>query len=134
MSRIELHDSLQDALIKIVEGNPGALNACLELYTQTPAIDPDAALAGLSGIMILDTWGIYGPRIWLFYKDVCGCDCKKVLACIRAVQLGLLPETTLQHAIDNDGEGIDHDAVLKMVQERLSAFGQNKQGEKNVKT
>lgn len=125
MSRIELADSTMSMILKMVEGNPGATTACLDLMSKSPAIDPDSAMGEFSTILMLDTYEIYGPRIWMFYSDVCGRDCKKVIALIRAVQLGLMSLQTLQHAIDNRGDGIDHNSVLAMVQEQLPNFGKN---------
>jgi len=63
MATIALTDSPQDVFWKLSKGNPGALTVLLEI-TQ---IEPP-----LSFIQTLrfDDLGIYGPRIWMLYKDI----------------------------------------------------------------
>lgn len=42
---------------------------------------------------------------------------------LRAVQLGITPEAVLKNAIENRGDGLDIEAALKAVSERLPRFG-----------
>jgi len=120
--RIQLEDTPISAMIKMVEGNPGAIRVCAELFEQSSKIDPDAALEGMVPIFTLDTHGIYGSRIWMLYKDVCKGNLTKVIAVLRAVQLGLISERTLLHAIDNYGEGLDINDAHRRVKEKLPKF------------
>ena len=124
MTKLDLNDSIEDIIIKMSEGNPGAISVCMMLYTKGGAIDPDALFGGLGGVLSLDSLGIYGSKIWMLFKDVCKQDLVKTSAMLRAWQLGFVPKATLLHAIDNYGAGIDTDALLAQVQERLPAFGQ----------
>ena len=130
--RIELTDSLMDISTKLTEGNPGAINVLLQIIHKGSQIDPDDIMsnvgAGGLGVMLsLDTYAIYGSRIWMLYKDVCGQDITEMIAALRAVQLGIIPEYELQHAIDNYGEGLTEN-LLEKVQKRLPAFGKTKNG------
>ena len=123
MERIKLTDNAQTAIAKLSEGNPGALSVCIAIFNQGATIDPDAgALGGFGPLLSLDTMGIYGPRIWMLYKDVCAEDLRVMLALMRARQLGLLAASGLLHGIDNRGAGIDIDAVVARVEERLPDF------------
>ena len=124
MTKLDLNDSVEDIIIKISEGNPRAISVCMMMYTKGGAIDPDALFGGLGGVLSLDSLGIYGSKIWMLFKDVCKQDLVKTSAMLRAWQLGFVPKATLLHAIDNYGAGIDTDALLAQVQERLPAFGQ----------
>jgi len=124
MTKLDLNDSIEDIMIKMSEGNPGALSVCVQLVTKGGGIDPDDWLGGLGGVLSLDSIGIYGSKIWMLFKDVCKQDLVKTSAMLRAWQLGFVPKDTLLHAIDNYGAGIDTDALLAQVQERLPAFGQ----------
>ena len=124
MTKLDLNDSIEDIIIKMSEGNPGAISVCMMLYTRGGAIDPDDWLGGSGGVLSLDSIGIYGSKIWMLFKDVCKQDLVKTVAMLRAWQLGFVPKDTLLHAIDNYGAGIDTDALLAQVQERLPAFGQ----------
>lgn len=121
-TRIEGSDSTQDIMFKMSEGNPGALTVCLEIMKYGERIDPDNAIGALGTLLSIDTANIYGPRIWMLYKDVCRENLSATIAIIRAYQLGLITRSVLDHAIDNSGDGIDVDIVSQQVKERLPAF------------
>lgn len=123
--RIKLTDTLIGASVKLGEGNPGAISVIMQLIKNGSIIDPDAAFGELAHLLSLDTFGIYGPRIWMLYKDVCGEDLVNTIAVLRAVQLGKLSENVMNHAIDNYGEGIDTKSILEIVQTELPKFGKN---------
>jgi hypothetical protein len=115
-------------------GNPGAVAVCCELIKDGGKIDPDDLFAGFGSILILDTLGIYESRIWMLYKDVCGEDLTKLIAVLRAWQLGQLVETTedkINQAVDNHGEGLDVEAVLEAVKVRLPRFGEDSGAKEN---
>lgn len=65
MGRIILSDTIVDATIKMADGNPGAVTVMAELLKMQD---------GFIALAHLDDAGIYGPNIWLAYKDVCGSD------------------------------------------------------------
>lgn len=121
-ARIELTDTPLSAIAKLCDGNPGALTVCCELFKQGAEIDPNAFGGGLSALLSLDSYGIYGPDIWMLFKDVCGQSIPHTIGMLRAVQLGILPESTLKHAIQNRGNGLDVAATFKAVCERLPDF------------
>lgn len=121
-TRIELTDSTISATDKLSESNPGAMKVCLTLLKEGGEIDPDNLLGGLGCLLSLDSHEIYGASIWMLYKDVCGEDIVKVVALLRAVQLGILEEDKLIHAIGNYGKGIDVDNLYTLVKERLPTF------------
>ena len=120
-----MHDSLIDVATKMGEGNPGALTVICQIINNGARIDPDSALGGLGAVLSLDTHGIYGSRIWMLYKDVCGGNLPLMLAALRAVQLGYVPENVLNHAIDNRGAGLDLGEIKTRVAERLPGFSFN---------
>lgn len=122
--RIKLEMNGKDMLVAMAGGNPGALTVCLKTMQNESQIDPDSFLGGIGAILSMDTLGIYEHRIWMLYKDVCGQDLIKMLGILRANQLGFLSASILNSAIDNRGDGVDVDDMLKKVQERLPRFGQ----------
>lgn len=127
-TRVKLDMNTQDLLIAMGDGNPGALTACVELLKHGAHIDPDSALGGFNPLLHLDFLGIYEERIYMLWNDVCDRDIGKMIAVLRANQLGGLAgviKETIDHAIDNRGEGIDLDAVLVAVKERLPNFNQD---------
>ena len=127
MIRLVLEDTPFDVLQKMTEGNPGALNVCMDIMEKGNQIDPDSALGGLRALLTLDACQIYAARIWMLYKDVCGEELVKIIAILRAYQLGLLDLGKLNHAIDNNGDGIDVDEIEQQVKARLSAFGKEEE-------
>jgi hypothetical protein len=122
-SRIkDLNVTPKDIMITLADGNPGAIRVCCELVMRTSHIDPASALGAVGALLLLDTFHIYGPRIWMLYKDVCGEDIAKVIGLLRAVQLGLLPQSKLNHAIDSYGDGVVVDECMTKVKEQLPNF------------
>ena len=119
---IDLNCSLIDIAIKLVGGNPGAIRVCCEIISKAEQIDPDSALGPLGALLSFDSYHIYDERIWMLFKDVCGENVVKVIALLRAVQLGLLSESTLNHAIDNFGEGLNVSEYITKVKKQLPNF------------
>ncbi len=120
--RITLQDTGLSACMKMAEGNPGAISVLAQMIRVGGDIDPDSFMGGMGALLGLDTHGIYGSRIWMLYKDVCGQDLRIMLALLRSCQLGFLSELNLSKAIDNYGEGIDIPALVAKVEERLPKF------------
>jgi hypothetical protein len=122
MSKIQLNDTGLSATMKMSEGNPGAISVCAMMLKQGGEIDPDDFAGGFGNLLSMDTLGIYGSRIWMLYKDVCGEDLRVTCAILRANQLGFLSTSALEYAIDNCGEGIDVPTLVALVEKRLPAF------------
>jgi hypothetical protein len=126
--RIKFYDTMESVLLKMSEGNPGAITVLTRLLKESEDIDPQDMLGGLGKILYLDTLQIYGSRIWVLYKDVCGENLSKMVAVLRSVQLGDLSEKTIHHAIDNRGEGVDTDKIMKAVKASLEKFDRKEEG------
>lgn len=105
-NRIQPTDTAMDALLKVCEGNPGAITVCLHYVRISNSI---------FAVQTFDSLGIYGSRIWMLYKDVC----KEDFAALSAVMMAICDSPSwitleqLHHAIDNYGEGIDLDAICE---------------------
>ncbi len=121
-TRLELTDTGTSAAIKLAEGNPGAISVIVGILKDGEWIDP-VGMGGIGTLLMLDTFHIYGSRIWMLYKDVCGQDIIKTMAVIRACQLGIIREDALNSAIDGIGK-LDTDDLLNKVKERLGSFGE----------
>lgn len=126
-SRIELTDTSQTAIIKMAEGNPGAVIAMIDILAKHDEIDPQAMFGGLGAIMLLDIWGIYGTEIYILFNDKCNRDVRKMLILMRSCQLGFLPQSKLNEMAKDqlreinlsDDEWADIDAK---VCDRLESF------------
>ena len=122
--RVKLGDNTFDVLHKVSEGNPGALTVCMQLMKVGEKIDPDGFMGGMGTILSLDAQAIYGSRIWMLFKDVCGEHLGKMCGMLRAVQLGFFSGELLDVMIDNPAEGYEEvmNGLIAQVQERLPAF------------
>lgn len=120
--RIDLTDTMMSALMKLAEGNPGALTAIAEMIKTSPIVDPLAAFGSFGPLLSLDSHGIYGSRIWMLYSDVCQRNAVDALMLLRCVQMGILHENRLSHAIDRRGDGIDLSALRIALKEELPSF------------
>jgi hypothetical protein len=118
---------VRDLIIKMSMGNPGAASVLGMLIAKNAEIDPDSMFGEMSAILQIDMLEIYGPNIWLLYKDVCDQNIVKLCALMRANQLGILSAREIQKVISlpraEMSNRIDTDDVLTKVQERLPAFG-----------
>lgn len=121
--RLELSDTTIDVVMKLSEGNPGALTVTCEVIKRGATIDPDHFMGGLGALISLDSFGIYGQRIWMLYKDVCGEDLVASLGVLRGCQMGFVGRETLDRAIDNRGADLDVTDVLARVRDALPRFG-----------
>ena len=113
MARINSDMQVKDAIVEIVDGNPGALTACVDILNHGDS----------NYLLYLDELGIYGGRIYMLWSDVCGRDALKTIAvlCAHQIEIAGLDTQTLNHAIDNRGEGIDWSS-LEPVMEILRAM------------
>ena len=129
--RIQLHHNMMDAMMILAEGNPGALTALMEIFKAVGTVDPDNALGPLGPLFSFDNLDIYGSNIWVLYKDVCGMDITKLLAVLRANQLGILSSAQIKTAITLDpsiyrAPGLPNlDEIVVKVKEELPDFGKN---------
>ena len=74
--RITVGMTLKEAIPVMAEGNPGAIKALMELATK-------ADMPWIIPFGHLDEAGVYGPRIWMLYKEVFNYDAKAMEHDIR---------------------------------------------------
>lgn len=126
-TRINLQDDAMSAIVKLSDGNPGAMNVCMQLLQNGEKIDPDNFMGGLGCLLSLDTHGIYGSDIYVLNKDICDRDLVKTIGMLRACQLGFLSESILKVACsrqDRSGKDlIKVDELLLKVKQQLPKFG-----------
>jgi len=106
MSKILAGDNIQEIIVKMSEGNPGAINVMCVIIKDAPLIDPqDTMPYGLGKLMNLDNYNIYGSSIYVLFNDKCHCDIRKFIILLRACQFGFLLVKKLQDmATDQMGE------------------------------
>lgn len=127
MGIVKIRDTVKEAMLKMSEGNPGAMTVLIDLINREHLIDPDSALGGLGTMLSMDDVDIRGPLIWVCYKDLCGEDLVKMVGLWRGAQLGFVTRDDIKFEIEqlNAGPhaiGIDVDGVLEKVRARLPNF------------
>ena len=129
MSRIQLKDNVISSVAKMSGGNPGAMQAMMEMIEGGEKIDPDSFMGGFGAILSLDTHEIYGTDIYVLHSDICERELSKTLAVLRSVQLGFLSGTLLKNACsrqDYSGKKmIDVEGLYKRVKKELPNFDTN---------
>lgn len=85
---IQLSDNLQHVIIKMSEGNPGALNVLMQILKKFSKAPEDAFIQYL----FLDDMNIRGTQIWIGYKEYCKCDIDKFVQCIKDHDEGMIAE------------------------------------------
>lgn len=63
--KISQDDGLQDVITKLSEGNPGAITSLTEVMNEREPLE------FFNFALKLDVLRIYGPDIWIGYKDYC---------------------------------------------------------------
>lgn len=123
--RIEPSDSIAEIMQKLSEGNIGALTVLIALVKREAAIDPDSMTAPFGTMFSLDFCEIYGSRIWVLYKDVCGENLIHFVGLLRATQLGLVCSSDVFDASDSQNVSLDLAAILAQVRAELSGFAKD---------
>ncbi len=73
--KINLEDSLIDLILKVSEGNPGAVNVVTKiLMSKSENQDEPPKLMPIGPILALDDMNIRGSQIWCLFKNVYGID------------------------------------------------------------
>lgn len=98
--RIKLSDTGISAITKLVDGNPGAIRALTELMKYRDAENPSGN-GGFFAMLNIDSAGIYGPDLWLLYKDVCDHDIKKMSNVLKLYEMGTLSGRGILEVIRN---------------------------------
>jgi len=107
MSKIELNDSGMDIMIKMSDGNPGAIQALMELMSNNSKIDPESAFGEYAAILFLDNEEIYGSDIYILWNDKCNRDIRLLIMLLRATQLGIFSSSKLKALSLDQGRKIE---------------------------
>lgn len=75
--KINLNDSFYvGVVVKISEGNPGALSVITKMINGDPA--------SMMNILSLDDMNLRGSQIWVAYKDYCGESIELFMDCVKS--------------------------------------------------
>ena len=115
--------SVDDMLLKLSRGNPGAVVALLMMMENSTKIDPQAWSKDMHPLLQLFELNIKGSHINVFLRDTCSCDLVTVFAMFRAVQLGFLPLEELKTAIYNATPVPNCAELVSKVRASIPQFG-----------
>jgi hypothetical protein len=79
--------NIQNLIVTMAKGNPGAAMAMINLAQRDPEL-----------IDILNKNGIHGTDIYVLYSDICGRDSFKTAAVLRAINEGRFSAAILKDA------------------------------------
>lgn len=120
MSRLKLEMSFNDALFALSEGNPGAINVLMDAFRNADTIDPEGM--GAWGFLLnLDLFEIYGSRIWVLFKDLCGENLARTIAMVRSVQMGVISKDDLYGMLAGESS-LNPTDVAARLKEKLPSF------------
>lgn len=125
MASIDLNDTVTEVLVKMAQGNPGALSCCIDLMRRNAEIDPENAFGPYGSMLLLDQENIRGVSLYILWNDICGRDTRDLVMLVRAAQLGFLSREKLAElAQDVPGQRntFDYSEVDAKVCERLKQF------------
>jgi hypothetical protein len=92
--RLKLEDSMQDAVFKMSEGNPGAINVLMPLIMSKE----DFHL-----VLNLDSIGLYGTNIYKLANDCCNGDMDKFKSVLSAWNKSKVTRSTILQNVVNNG-------------------------------
>ena len=92
MTKIKITDSVRDIMVKMSEGNPGALTVLTLLIKEDE-------MNLVTRILALDTMNLYGCKLYMLWNDCCDRDLEKVKDIIDAWQRGKLALKVIHDAV-----------------------------------
>lgn len=103
-ARIELTDTPINAIVKMSEGNPGAMSFMAQALKEPENL--------ILIILPLDTLEIYGSKIYMLWNDACDRDIKKVKRVIERWRTGELTKEEI-HTNLNRGRALPFEEKKK---------------------
>lgn len=109
MSKIKMNDSVQDIVLKMSEGNPGALTTCLEIIK---AKNNDI-VQSIPIFLTLDNMELYGSYLYMLWNDCCSRNIDDVLRVICCFAEGKITKNDIEERIKNVGFGKDFKDLIE---------------------
>jgi hypothetical protein len=122
--RLDLTESIVQAIQKLSGGNAGSMRALLHLKQISPQVDPFGGPNGEMTLMLFDSFGIWDDKIDKHWAYVCGRDTTKMIAVMVACQqggLGGASREAIHKAIDGQTK-LDFGAIMREVQAAVPGF------------
>ena len=99
--KIGLQDSMMDVMMKMSEGNPGALTCLMDIMKKQ---DWYGGADSLTMVLSFDTLGLYGSKLYMLWNDCCDRNLGKLELIMRNWQMGNLSDHDI-HSNISKGRG-----------------------------
>lgn len=96
--RIKFTDTGMDIVIKMANGNPGAMTCLMDMLKYT---SEGSQMPGLFLILNLDTLGLYGEKIYMLWNDCCDRDMAQMELVLRNWHMGHLAAYEIMENLSN---------------------------------
>ena len=110
MNKIKLEDSMMDIIVKMSEGNPGALTCLMSIMDKK---DWFGGANSLVYILTFDTLGLYGSELYMLWNDCCDRNLEKLELVLRNYQMGKLSNTEI-HKNLSQGRGTPFENLVSL--------------------
>ena len=123
-------DALISRLGEMSKGNPGAISVLIQIVNHAdnicPMDDPDDVPPYIKILISMDVLEIYGSKIWLLFKDICGQDLPMMVALLMSMSydISVLPSSIILDALEGKLQ-INLDKVKSAILEKLPKFNFN---------
>lgn len=108
-TKLGLTDSLQDIIIKLSEGNPGAMSFIFEIIKY----QENNPIKLVEEFLTIDSMHLYGSHLYMLWNDCCNRDVEKSLKIIKGYRLGNIKDSDIKERIINVSYGISFDDLLE---------------------
>ena len=109
MNKIKNIDNIQDIIIQLSEGNPGALTTCFEILRETGSNIFEA----IPLFLTLDSMELYGSHLYMLWNDCCDRNIKAVIDVINGFITGKITKDDINERIKKAGYGKSFSDLLE---------------------
>ena len=112
MARLNLNDSVMDAIINFSGGNPGALNTLMELQKAREN-------SFVIDLMTLDNMELYESKLYMLWNDCCNRDISKVIRILELYRINKITQKDIDARVKNVGYGKDFSDLINNEREEI---------------
>ena len=109
MSKLNMHETFSDIILKLSEGNPGAMTTLFEIMKHFDNNEVEF----LGTFLVIDSMELYGSHLYMLWNDCCDRDISKVIKVIRKYCDGEISDNDISERIKNVGYGKSFDDLLE---------------------
>ena len=107
MGRISLLDTMEETIFKFSNGNPGAMQALIELLNLSPE-------KMFQNLLTLDRMELYENKLYMLWNDSCDRNVEKMQDIIKAYRSGRIKKSDIDERIKKVGRGKKFDDLLEV--------------------